>query len=182
MRRKKHSGPRIISSGRPDVSHTLRSERCCSRQSAHELERREIAEMPGLAEGPSAAASRPERDIHDRILIYVTADPSTAMLVRRGRRMADYLGAECFAICVLSRQDGRRSASNMEGAEKHLNFARNLHIETRILEGDDCAETLVDFARHNQVTQILVGRPKKCCLLGRLLGTDLVLRVVRKAN
>ncbi len=29
--------------------------------------------------------------------------------------------------------------------EKHLNFARNLHIETRILEGDDAAETIVDL-------------------------------------
>jgi K+-sensing histidine kinase KdpD len=63
-----------------------------------------------------------------------------------------------------------------------MNFARNLHIESRTLEGSDPAETIVDFARRNQVTQILVGRPKKQSLLSRLLFTDLVLRIVRKAK
>ena len=152
------------------------------RQTAHELEFREVAEMPDFVEGASSARPYPQKLVHDRILIYVTADPSTAMLVRRGRRMADYLGAECFAICVLSRRDGRRLASNIEAIEKHLNFARNLHIETRILEGDDCADAIVDFARRNQITQILVGRPRKRSLLSRLLGTDLVLRIVREAK
>jgi two-component system sensor histidine kinase KdpD len=96
--------------------------------------------------------------------------------------MADYLGAECFAICVLSRREGRRLAGNIEAIEKHLNFARNLHIETRTLEGDDPATSIVDFARRNQITQILVGRPKKSSLVSRLLGTDLVLRIVREAK
>lgn len=152
------------------------------RQTAHELEFREIAEMPEFAGGVSTTRPDPERAIHDRILIYVTADPSTAMLVRRGRRMADYLGADCFAICVLSRREGYRSAGNIEAIEKHLNFARNLHIETRTLEGDDPAASIVDFARRNQITQILVGRPKRRSLLSRLLGTDLVLRIVREAK
>jgi len=49
-------------------------------------------------------------------------------------------------------------------------------------EGRDPAETIVDFARRNQVTQILLGRPKKQSLLSRLLFTDLVLRIVRKAK
>ena len=152
------------------------------RQTAHELEFREIAEMPDFAEGASTARPHPQKVIHDRILIYVTPDPSTAMLVRRGRRMADYLGAECFAICVLSSREGRRFAGNIEAVEKHLNFARNLHIETRTLEGDDPAAAIVDFARRNQITQILVGRPKKRSLVSRLLGTDLVLRIVREAK
>jgi two-component system sensor histidine kinase KdpD len=152
------------------------------RQTAHELEFREIAEMPDFAGGISTTRPDPQRQIHDRILIYVTADPSTAMLVRRGRRMADYLGAECFAICVVPRREGRRLAGNIEAIEKHLNFARNLHIETRTLEGDDPAASIVDFGRRNQITQILVGRPKRRSIVSRLLGTDLVLRIVREAK
>lgn len=153
------------------------------RQTAHELEFREIAEMPEPPEGLSAASPRQERAVRDRILIYVTEDSSTAMLIRRGRRMADYLGADCFAVCVSSRRGaGRSVAQNLEGIQKHLNFARNLHIESRILEGHDPAETIVDFARRNQVTQILVARPKKRGLLSRLLFTDLVFRIVRNAK
>src|SRR5438309_2591578 len=153
------------------------------RQTAHELEIREIAEMPEPAEGFSPASPRPEKAVRERILIYVTADPSTAMLIRRGRRMADYLGADCFAVCVSSHRGGRRSVTqDIEGIQKHLNFTRNLHIESRTLEGDDPGETIVDFAHRNQVTQILVGRPKKRSWVSRLLGTDLVLRIVRKAK
>jgi two-component system, OmpR family, sensor histidine kinase KdpD len=153
------------------------------RQTAHELEFREIAEMPEPPEAPSCAAPQQGKGIRDRILIYVTADPSSAVLIRRGRRMADYLGADCFAVSVVLHRGGRRSVTqDIEGIQKHLNFARNLHIESRVLEGKNPSETIVDFARRNQVTQILVGRPKKQNFISRLLFTDLVLRIVRKAK
>jgi len=112
------------------------------RQTAHEVEVRNDDTFPGL---------------NERILIHVTSVPSTAALIRRGRRVADYLQAECFAV-VIERPD---SNVEREAIERHLNFARNLHIETRVLEGVDEAETLVDFARRNGVTQILIGRPPK---------------------
>ena len=102
------------------------------RQTAHELEFREIAEMPELAAGLSAVqpgrregSSRPHSDLRDRGSLH-------AMLIRRGRRMADYLGADCFAVCVSSHGGGRRWVNqDVEGIQKHLNFARNLHIESR---------------------------------------------------
>lgn len=153
------------------------------RQTAHELDCRETAEMPELDVAFAMSSPRQEKEVRDRILIYVTADPSTAMLIRRGRRMADYLAADCFAVSVSSHLGGRRWVTqDIEGIQKHLNFARNLHIETRTLEGSDPAEAIVEFAHRNQVTQILVARPKKRDPLSRLLGTDLVLRIVRKAK
>ncbi|HKC12378.1 MAG TPA: histidine kinase, partial [Vicinamibacteria bacterium] len=39
--------------------------------------------------------------------------------------------------------------------------ARKLRIETRVLEGKDEAEALVDFARRNGVTQIFLAKPPK---------------------
>jgi two-component system, OmpR family, sensor histidine kinase KdpD len=115
------------------------------RQTAHEIEVRKEETGPA----PSV----------ERILIHVTSAPSTAALIRRGRRVADYLQAECFAVVV---QTGAgQSTEEREAIDRHLNFARNLHIETRILEGEQEAETLVDFARRNGVTQILVNRPHR---------------------
>jgi len=152
------------------------------RQTAHELELREILETPEIAEERPPTASPSEKEIRDRILIYVTTDPSTAMLIRRGRRMADYLGADCFAVHVLPRRDGRRpTIEGVHAFETHLNFARNLHIETRTVEGDDPAEAILDFARRNRITHILLSRPRYRAW-NRLLGTDLVLRIVRKAK
>jgi len=113
----------------------------------------------------------------DKILIYVTADPSTAMLIRRGKRVADYLHAECFAVTVVE----DLSLTDAEAVERHLNFARNLHIETRILEGPSVAETLVEFARLNGVTQLFLSRPKKDQWPVRL-QRSLVQQVVRLAR
>ena len=153
------------------------------RQAAHELELREIAstsEERRPQQEPSVALPASRRATMDRILIYVSADSSTAMLIRRGRRMADYLGADCFAVSVMPRDHGRLSKQDREAVEKHLNFARNLHIEARILEGDDAAETIVDFARRNQITQILLSRCDHSSW-SRLFGTDLIPRIVQKA-
>ncbi len=95
--------------------------------------------------------------------------------------MADYLGADCFAVSVIPRDDARLSKQDREALEKHLNFARNLHIETRILEGDNAAETIVDFARRNQITQILLSRRGHSSWTSPF-GIDLDLQIVQKAK
>jgi two-component system sensor histidine kinase KdpD len=64
---------------------------------------------------------------------------------------------------------------------KHLEFARTLHIDTRILEGDDTAAVLVDFARANKVTQIFVARPQRRQSTA-LFGRSLIHRIVRLAR
>lgn len=155
------------------------------RQAAHELELREItsASEERQQEQTGSGVSPPSPKVTvDRILIYVSAEASTAMLIRRGRRMADYLGANCFAVSVMPFQDRSRVPKHDRYAvEKHLNFAKNLHIEIRALEANDAAETIVDFARRNQITHILLSRPRYSWR-SRLLDTDFVLRVVRKAK
>ena len=121
------------------------------RQAAHEVEQR-------LGNGDRKAEERASRH---RILIWVTADPKTAMVIRRAKRVSDFLDAECFAVTVQPTGDlSGLPAPEREAVEKHLNFARNLHIETRILDGDDVAQTLVDFGRRNHITQVYLTRPQ----------------------
>ncbi|MEO7651063.1 MAG: histidine kinase, partial [Bryobacteraceae bacterium] len=117
------------------------------RQTAHEVEAHRKASV---------------RDSREhKILVLVTADPQAAMLIRRAKRVGDFLDAECFAVAVQPSGDlSGLPAEEREAVEQHLNFARNLHIETRILDGDDTALALVDFARRNQVTQIFLARPQ----------------------
>jgi two-component system, OmpR family, sensor histidine kinase KdpD len=120
------------------------------RQAAHEVEQRTS----------SSDAPHPQR--HHRILVLVTANPKTAMLIRRAKRVSDFMGAECFAVAVDPTGDlAALPEAERLAVEQHLNFARNLHIETRILEGDDVAQVLVDFGRRNQVTQIYLTRPRE---------------------
>jgi two-component system sensor histidine kinase KdpD len=156
------------------------------RQTAHELDLRhaelEEASFPLLAPKPDTLPAGDGQGAGDRILIYVTADPSTAMLIRRGRRVADYLHADCFAVAIHGDPDLRRMpAAQREALEKHLNFARNLHIETRLLQGESPAETLVGFARLHQVTQIFLSRAQQGPRVP-VLGQNLIQQVVRLAR
>ena len=156
------------------------------RQTAHEVDVRYTAQetqKPAAAEaslaGPPPALTA---ETQDKILISVTADPASAGLIRRGKRVADYLHADCFVAFVHPQPDlVDLPATERQAVEKHLNFARNLHIEVRVLEGKDVAQTLVDFARLNRITQIFLGRPRKLPRLA-LLRPSLVQQVVHLAR
>jgi two-component system sensor histidine kinase KdpD len=127
------------------------------RETAHELEHRVVAENGQAAGEDPAGLPRCHK-----ILVLATADPTTAMVIRRARRMSDFLEAECFAVAVQPSGDlSGLPDADREAIERHLNFARNLRIETRILEGEDMAQSLVDFARRNQITQIYLARPRE---------------------
>jgi two-component system, OmpR family, sensor histidine kinase KdpD len=129
------------------------------RQAAHEVEHRMVDEESRLLPSDNALAGSRK---HHKILILVTANPKIAMVIRRAKRVSDFLGAECFAVSVQPTGDlSGLAAADREAIERHLNFARNLHIETRILEGDDVASALVDFGRRNRVTQIFLTRPRR---------------------
>jgi two-component system, OmpR family, sensor histidine kinase KdpD len=100
-------------------------------------------------------------EAHDRLLLVITPHPSSAALIRRGRRVADYLRADCLAVYVTKTPDlGDLTPAERESLERHLNFARALRIETRILQGTDVAEAVVTFARINGITQMFVTREK----------------------
>ena len=119
------------------------------RQTAHEVDLRQAGQ-----ETLDVASGGAEPETRERILIHVTDSPATVALIRRGKRVADYLKADCFAVSV-------QRSPLLPALETHLDFARKLRIETRVLEGDNEAETLVDFARRNGVTQIFLAKPSK---------------------
>ena len=111
------------------------------------------------------AASTPVGRTRPRtVLLLLSSDPSIAALIRRGRRVADYLRADCLAAYVSRTPTCRSWPPERERLERHLNFARGLRIETRILQGTDIAETVVEFARLLGVTQIFVTREKPAAL------------------
>jgi two-component system sensor histidine kinase KdpD len=128
------------------------------RQTAHEIEERLESgdELLGVSDSQPARRAR-KRD--DAVVIYISDDPSTAMLIRRGKRVADIVNAGCFAVAVAENSDLRTLApAKREAIERHLNFARNLHVETRVLTGSEVAQTIVDFARLHNARQIFLPR------------------------
>jgi len=120
------------------------------RQTAQALQARHAAKAEGGAPGA------------EKILVNITADPATAMLLRRARRVADYLNAACMAICVhAEREFAQMAAAQRQAIERHIKFAENLQIETFLIHDRDRARGLVDFARQRGVTQIFLQRSKE---------------------
>ncbi len=154
------------------------------RHAAHEVEGRLTDLMPAAsATRPKISSAQPRSETRvERILICLDEKPATAMLIRRGKRVADYLHGDCFAAYVLPDSDwSRLSHEHRESIENHLNFARNLRIESIVLSGKDVAQTLVEFARTRGVTQIYMGRSSSAGGL-RFLRNSKVHRVVRLAR
>ena len=134
------------------------------RHTAHEVEEK-------LEPAPvSPASSRKER-----ILICLTASPTSAALIRRGKRVADYLQADCLAIHVCT------GAGGMESVERHMSFARNLRIDTHVIESADVPRTIAEFARAHGVTQIFTGRSTPPPWWNRFAET-VVQQIVRQAR
>lgn len=119
------------------------------RYAAHEIEDKlETAPAGDLRDGR-----------HERILICVTANPFSASLIRRGKRVADYLRGDCVALHILPEGGWAELPAETRGSvERHLQFARNLRIETHALAKSSVPEAITAFARENQVTQIFVAR------------------------
>jgi two-component system sensor histidine kinase KdpD len=154
------------------------------RQTAHEVEIRQVDyDAPGFQ--PRSGyydEAEPSGETSERILILVTPEPSSATLIRRGKRVADYLQADCFAVAVSRGKDLQDlTPADREAIERHLNFARHLHIETRVLQGSDVAKTLVEFAHLNAVTHIFLARPRPS-QWPALSARSLVQQVVHQAR
>jgi len=119
-----------------------------------------IRQTAQALESRQAGKTKPSSQFHaQKILVNLTAAPSTAMLLRRARRVADHLQAVCMAVYVYSKQESEAlPAEDRPTVERHLRFAENLRIDTKIIHGKDRAQTLVDYARKNNVTQIFLNR------------------------
>jgi two-component system sensor histidine kinase KdpD len=144
------------------------------RHTAHEVEEKLGADAatttPAGTQNEPAPPTRAER-----ILICLTSHPSSAILIRRGKRVADYLRAECLALHVIA------TAHDREAVDRHMSFARNLRIETHVIEDRDVARAITKFARGRRITQIFMGRSPRQPWWKRFRET-VVQQVVRQAR
>src|SRR5262245_8808010 len=91
------------------------------RQAAYAVESRLPDEQPRTRQ----EAAPEVRLATDRLLLVLSPEPSSAGLIRRGRRVADYLRAECLALYVSKTADlSELTGEEREALERHLNFAR----------------------------------------------------------
>ncbi len=141
-----------------------------------------IRQTAQVLEARQKGKALPSEAQAEKILVNITADPSTAMLLRRARRVADHLQAVCMAVYVHSKEDSPAvHAEDRPTVDRHLRFAENLRIATEVIHGQDPAQTLVDYARKHGVTQLFLNRstgsPRRW-----FPGLDFTDQVLQRAN
>jgi len=95
----------------------------------------------------------------ERVLVCISASPSSARLVRAARRMAASLHAPCIAAYVetpgsLGMSDGAR-----QRLAENLRLAEQLGAEVVALKGESAAGETVRYAAARNVTKIVLGKP-----------------------
>lgn len=97
----------------------------------------------------------------EHVLVCVNEHPSSAELVRRARRTADNLKAAWSALYVESPRHLNLTEVEKDRIADTLRLAQRLGAETTTLPGRDIAQTVLDYARKNNVTQILIGKSER---------------------
>ena len=95
----------------------------------------------------------------DRILVCIGPDPLSTRLVRSASRMANSLHARWLAAYVETPKLVRLPQSARDRILQTLRLAEELGAETANLSGESVAATLLEFARRNNISRIIVGKP-----------------------
>ncbi len=111
-----------------------------------------------------------------RLLVAVSASPTSASLVRWTRRLAGELHAAWLAVYV----ESTRSLSDEDQARlaKNLALARELGAEIITTTDDDVVRGILRTAREQNATQIVVGKPAGWRVIELFRGGSVLNRLI----
>ena len=105
-----------------------------------------------------------------RMLCCVGPDPGTEHVVRSAARLASHLDEEWTAVYVETPRLQRLPAQDRARTLQVVSLARELGARTVILTGNNVAETVVDYARSENISTFVLGRAKRRGPFGRTLA------------
>jgi two-component system sensor histidine kinase KdpD len=109
--------------------------------------------------------------VAERLLVAVSASPSSVRLVRATKRMAERLGAEWWVVYVETPAQLRLPREGRDRVGETLRLAESLGAKTLTLTGARMSEEILAFARQRNVTRIIVGKPQRSLWQRIVLGS-----------
>ena len=122
-------------------------------------------------------------DTAERIMVAVDAAPGTDAVLRRAARIAVRAHADLQAVYIIGDDSSRPASKEALAAVKHL--AEDLGAGWHEITADDPASALVQFAKDNQITQIVLGASRRSRwekLTSRASVVQRVLQFARQAD
>jgi len=94
----------------------------------------------------------------ERILVCIGPNPAGARLIRAGKRMATSLKCDWVVLCVETPGQAI-SAPDREALVQNLQLAQELGAQSTTLSGHSVADEVLAYARAQNVTKIIAGKP-----------------------
>ena len=126
------------------------------RRTAERVDEQLLTEMQSHAiAGPWAAG--------ERILVCISEDPRAAGLVRYAKRLSDRLHAPFTALAVETRRSLQLTEEQRDRIADTLRLAEALGGEAITIPGGDrsIADDVIDYARANNMTQVIIGKTSR---------------------
>lgn len=124
-------------------------------------------------EGPWPAAGR--------VMVCVSASPFSTQLIRAARRLAVGLQSEWMAVHIDSARRFPMSDAARDRVARNMRLAEELGAKTVSASATDLVEEILQVARRNNVTAIVIGKPRQS-RLWELLHGSVVDRLIRQSG
>jgi two-component system sensor histidine kinase KdpD len=97
----------------------------------------------------------------DRVLVCIEGGAKASAVVRHAKLFADQLHAPWTAISVETSRGLRDGAAGQDSVADAMRLAELLGGEPVVIPGQDVADTIIDYARANNITHIIVGKSER---------------------
>jgi two-component system sensor histidine kinase KdpD len=114
-------------------------------------------------EGPWATA--------ERLVVCVTASPYGKQLVRKAYTIAQQMHAKWYALYVSTMTLREIPDRDKAYLTDTLNLAEQLGAKLVMINGTDIAEEILKYAKENDITQVVIGKPLRSIFLGFIKGS-----------
>lgn len=138
-----------------------------------ELALRRVAERLDAHTGEHSG----ERRVGEQVAVCIGPGDFTPTLLRKTKRMADALRASWVALYVENARHYRLGHAAQLKLERNLRLAEEMGGKIDILQGDDAAIAIANYAHRKGITKIITGKPPKSIwreLLQRSLANELM--------
>ncbi|MCX5848452.1 MAG: DUF4118 domain-containing protein [Deltaproteobacteria bacterium] len=95
----------------------------------------------------------------EKLVVCIAASPYAKQLIRRAYAIAKDTHAEWYAVYVLPTGLTEPSGKEKIYLTDALNLAEELGAKIMSLSGNDIADEIIRFARENNITRIVIGKP-----------------------
>jgi len=96
--------------------------------------------------------------IDEHILVGISSSPTNAKVIRNAARLSQALHGKFTALYVQKVQESDRTTANSERLQQHIKLVEQLGGHVVIVQEDDIAAALANYAQISGVTKLVIGR------------------------